>query len=109
MNDCIFCKIAKGEISTKFVYEDSDVVVFPDIRPFKPVHLLIVPKKHIPDFLEVQNASLFEKLCSIAQKMVKKEHLNGKGYRLSINGGGAQIINHLHIHLMGPMGLMVKD
>lgn len=103
MMDCVFCKIIKKEIEAKIVYEDDDVVVFPDIHPVKPVHLLIVPKKHIPDFLELSDDSVLVAAAKTIQKMVKQTKLEKKGFRIGINGGGAQVINHLHIHLMGPM------
>lgn len=102
--DCIFCKIRDKKILAKILYEDEDVMVFPDIRPAKPVHLLIVPKKHIGDIVEVEDPALFSKLFVIAQKMVAREGLRDKGFRLVINGGGAQLVAHLHIHLMGPVG-----
>jgi histidine triad (HIT) family protein len=104
MENCIFCKIAKREIPKEFTYEDDEVMVFSDIHPIKPIHLLIIPKKHIGEFLEVENSELFHKLFSVVQKMVKEQGLTDKGYRISINGGGAQLINHLHIHLFGPLG-----
>ncbi len=104
MENCIFCKIANHEFSTKFTYEDDDVMVFPDIHPVKPVHLLIVPKKHISDLKDVSDAGLFGKLMSVVQKMVVEQKLSNAGYRVLINGGGAQVVDHLHIHLMGPLG-----
>lgn len=88
----------------EFTYEDEDVMVFPDISPLRPIHLLIVAKKHIKDFLDLEDFGLLEKLISAAKKMIKDQGLEGKGYRLGINGGGAQAIDHLHIHLMGPIG-----
>lgn len=108
MEDCIFCKITRREIPKEFTYEDEDVMVFPDINPLKPIHLLIVPKKHIKDFLDVEDPVVFEKLFTVAQNMIRKEGLVAKGYRLVINGGGAQIIDHLHIHLLGPLGSKAK-
>ncbi len=100
--DCIFCKIRNKEISKNFIYEDKDVMVFEDIHPIRPVHLLIVPKKHISEFLTIADNLLFEKIFKVVQKMIK-EKLNNQGYRIVINGGGAQIVNHLHIHLVGPI------
>ena len=102
--DCVFCKIVNKEIPANLVYEDSDVIVFPDIHPVKPVHLLIVPKKHVKDFSELSDDSLLPVVRRVIQKMVVEKELEGKGYRIGINGGGAQAINHLHFHLMGPMG-----
>ena len=104
MEDCIFCKIANKEIAKEFTYEDEDVMVFPDINPIKPIHLLIVPKKHVQDFLDVTDPVLFEKVFRVVQSMIREQGIEEKGYRIGINGGGAQIVNHLHIHLMGPMG-----
>lgn len=109
MNDCIFCKIRDGEISKDFIYEDDDIMVFPDLNPLKPVHILIIPKKHIADFLEFNDDLLLNKIKRVIQMMIKREKLENKGYRIVVNGGGAQIINHLHIHLMGPIGQKVKN
>lgn len=102
--NCIFCKIRDGIISKKFTYEDKDVMVFPDIHPLKPIHLLIIPKKHIEDFNKFQDDVLFGKIRQAIQKVVKKQNVENKGYRIVINGGGAQAINHLHVHLLGPLG-----
>ncbi len=101
--DCIFCKIASKEIPKQFTYQDEDIMVFPDIKAIKPVHLLIMPKKHVPDFLDAEPV-LFEKMARVIQQMVRKEDLQDRGYRLIVNGGGAQIVDHLHIHLTGPWG-----
>jgi len=83
-------------------------MVFKDIHPVKPVHLLIVPKEHITDFLALEDPLLKEKLLTITQTMAESAELDDKGYRVVINGGGAQEVRHLHIHLMGPMGSNVK-
>lgn len=101
--DCIFCKIRDREIPKEFIYEDSDIMVFPDIHPIKPIHLLIIPKKHIKDFLDIEIKD-WEKISNVIKKIVKDKNLDGQGYRLGINGGGAQIIDHLHVHLMSPFG-----
>lgn len=102
--DCIFCRIRDREIPKDFTYEDEEIMVFPDIHPAKPVHLLVVPKKHISDFLKLEESHILEKVKKAIQKMVREHKLEDKGYRLIVNGGGAQIIHHLHFHLMGPMG-----
>ncbi|MBI2033253.1 MAG: HIT domain-containing protein [Candidatus Levybacteria bacterium] len=107
MNDCIFCKIANKEIPKEFVYEDEEIMVFSDIHPVKPIHLLIVPKKHLVDFTDVTEPLLFQKAGTIIQKLAKEQKLLGKGYRIVVNGGGAQIIDHLHFHLMGPVGIKI--
>ena len=103
MADCIFCKIKNREIPKDFTYEDEEVMVFPDIHPVKPVHLLVVPKEHIEDFLEFDSKDLALKLKTVIDKMIRENELDKKGYRVGVNGGGAQIIRHLHFHLMGPM------
>lgn len=100
---CVFCKIAKGEIPKEFNYEDDDIMVFPDIRPAKPVHLLIVPKKHYEDMMAIAEHHLFGKLFKTIQKMIIDNKLDTKGFRVILNGGGAQEIDHLHVHLIGPL------
>jgi len=103
MENCIFCKIVKKELPAKFVYEDNDVVAFPDIHPVRPVHIIIIPKEHISELTEVKNPEMFQKLFTVAQKIIAEQGLQGKGYRVVNNGGGAQLIDHLHIHIMGPV------
>ena len=103
MNDCIFCQIRDGKIPAKFVYQDDDVMVFPDIHPASPIHWLIVPKKHVSEVLFLEDAALENKLFRIIQKMIKQAELTDKGYKIVINGGGLQDVDHLHIHLRGPI------
>lgn len=103
MEDCIFCKIRDGKIPANFVYQDEDVMVFPDIHPVKPIHLLIIPKKHIKEFLVLEEYHLLEKLGKVIQRMIREKGLEDKGYRIMMNGGGHQDVDHLHIHLTGPM------
>ncbi len=103
MNDCPFCKIRDRKLPRKLVYEDEYVMVFPSIQPVKPSHLLIVPKEHIPEFRFVENPELREKLFAVVQKMIYEAKLEDRGYKIVINGGGHQEVDHLHIHLMGPM------
>ena len=102
--DCIFCKIARHEIPKDFVYEDEEVMVFPDIHPIKPTHLLIIPKQHIPTFSQLDNDIFLSKARKIMQQLIQDTHLEGEGYRIVINGGGAQAVDHVHIHLTGPWG-----
>lgn len=109
MDDCIFCKIARKEIPKEFTYEDEDVMVFPDINPLKPIHLLVMPKKHIEDFSDVADPVLMQKLWKTAQLMIGQMGLYKKGVRILINSQGAQIVPHLHIHLLGPMGKAVTE
>lgn len=100
MQDCVFCKIAKGELSAKFVYEDGEMMVFPDIHPVAPLHLLIVPKTHIEDLMSLEmSEEIWAKMTQIAKDLVAKNNL--KSYRLVLNGGEAKMVNHLHLHLLG--------
>lgn len=101
--NCIFCKIVSGEIPKEFDYEDDEILAFPDIAPLAPVHLIIIPKKHIEDFFHAK-ASDIAAISKGISHLVDKEKLMGKGYRIVVNGGGAQDIDHLHFHLKGPVG-----
>jgi len=100
--DCIFCKIAKKEAPADIVYEDNNFVVFPDIHPKAPTHVLIIPKKHIVSLQEVteHDTELMGTLLVTAQKVAKERQL--KGYKLEMHVGkeGGQIIDHLHLHLL---------
>lgn len=103
MENCIFCKIRDGIIPADFIYQDDAVMVFPDIHPQKPVHLLIIPKNHVSEFVAIEDMHLMKDISQVIQKMIKEKTLEDKGYRIQINGGGYQDVDHLHIHLMGPM------
>lgn len=102
MTNCVFCKIRDGIIPKEFDYEDKDVMVFPDINPSKPVHILVVPKKHIEDFLDLNDSKLMSKIKKVIDDVLQK-NLKNKGYRVSVNGGGAQLVNHVHFHIVGPI------
>jgi len=109
MDDCIFCKIVRKEFETKFLHEDDDFVVFNDIHPKAPVHLLIVPKRHIDSInhLEEQDENLAGKMLLLAKKMAEKSGVAEKGYKLILNVGkeGGQSVSHLHLHLLGGRSL----
>lgn len=107
METCIFCKIAIYEIPKEFSYEDKDVMAFPDINPIAQVHVLVMPKKHTKDFMDFKDSLVFQKVKDVIQKIIREKKLQSKGYRIVINGGGAQIIDHLHFHLIGPLGKKV--
>jgi histidine triad (HIT) family protein len=102
--DCIFCKIIRGEIPSKIVYQNEDVVAFPDINPITPVHLLIIPRKHITSLAGMTDAEtpLVGKMVKAANKIAKEQGISEKGYRLTINSGpdAGQIVPHLHMHFM---------
>ena len=102
--DCIFCKIARGEIPANKVYEDEEFVAFRDINPQAPTHILVIPKKHIESLSDVKEGDreLLGKLLWVAKKVAQELNLK-KGYRLVINTGpdGGQEVLHLHVHLLG--------
>jgi histidine triad (HIT) family protein len=105
MKDCIFCKIVDKELPSRIIYEDNKFIAFKDVNPKAPVHLLIIPKKHIPsvNHIEPQDADLVGKLILVAQKIAKKEGVSESGYRLIFNIGknAGQTVDHLHLHLLG--------
>ena len=105
MDDCIFCKIATKEIPADIRYEDEELIAFPDINPIAPIHLLIIPKKHIPSLIELSETevSLVGKMAGAANKLAKRENIAESGYRVVINCGeqGGQGVFHLHMHLLG--------
>jgi len=104
MSDCIFCKIAKGEIPSQKVYEDEDVFAFRDINPAAPIHFLIIPKKHITSLADAtaEDAALLGKMINLVPKLAKENGCLG-GFRTVINTGkdGGQVVPHLHIHVLG--------
>ncbi|MCQ2361608.1 MAG: histidine triad nucleotide-binding protein [Acidaminococcaceae bacterium] len=102
MSDCIFCKIIKGEIPCDKVYEDDKMIAIKDVAPVAPVHVLLIPKKHVPNILATE-ADLRLHLSSKMKELVKKLGVEEKGFRLVINTGvdGGQTVEHLHIHLIG--------
>ncbi len=103
--DCIFCKIINNEIPTEFLYEDKQLVVFKDINPLAPIHLLLVPKKHIRSIndLDESDTTIVSDLIMTARDMAEKMSVNKSGYRLFFNveKGGGQEVFHLHLHLIG--------
>ncbi len=104
-NDCLFCQIINKEIPSEFIYEDANFVVFRDINPQAPVHLLIVPKKHIRSIndLTPEDMQIISDIFIVARDMAKKEGVDKSGYKLVFNveKGGGQVIFHIHLHLIG--------
>jgi histidine triad (HIT) family protein len=102
---CRFCEIIKGERKADFVYEDDTLVVFKDIYPAAPVHLLVVPRKHIRSIndLEEEDLGILQKMFLKAKNIAQDQGIADKGYKLLINveRGGGQVIFHLHMHLFG--------
>ena len=101
--NCVFCKIVKKEISAQFFYENEELAAFKDIQPSAPVHILVVPKEHVPSIaqLEGKHRSVLADLIYIAKDLAVKQGL--RGYKLVFNVGreGGQVIDHLHLHLLG--------
>ena len=104
MEDCLFCRIVRGDIPSQKVYEDDDVLAFRDIHPKAPVHFLIIPKKHITslDEAEPEDAPLLGKMLSLTRTLALQEGCRN-AFRVIINTGrdGGQEVGHLHIHVLG--------
>ena len=107
--DCIFCKIAAGEIPSSKVYEDSQVLAFRDIHPQAPVHVLIIPKKHYAALNEMTDKEevLLGHMVHAAKIIAANEGVARSGYRVTINCGpdGGQVVQHVHLHLLGGRNL----
>lgn len=105
MDTCLFCKIVKKELSPEVAYEDNQFLAFKDIHPIAPIHLLIIPKKHIPsvDHLELYDKELVGELFVAARSIAKSQGISQTGYRLIFNVGAdaGQSVNHLHLHILG--------
>ncbi|MCX7705582.1 MAG: histidine triad nucleotide-binding protein [bacterium] len=105
MSDCVFCKITAGQAPAKKLYEDNDVIAFHDINPQAPVHILVIPRKHIRNLLYVdeKDALILSKLIMVATMMAKEQKIAEKGYRIVINTNrcAGQSVDHLHIHVLG--------
>ena len=105
MSDCIFCRIVSGEIPTKFAHQDEEVVAFHDVAPKAPVHLLIIPRRHLASLSEAraQDGALLGRILLTARELAAQEGLDEGGYRLLTNVGmdGGQSVAHLHFHLLG--------
>jgi len=102
--DCLFCRIARGEVPSRKVHEDAEVLAFHDIHPAAPVHFLMIPKKHVESLLSTGagDAAWLGKLLALAPQLAKGQGCDN-GFRVVINNGpdGGQEVNHLHIHILG--------
>lgn len=114
MTDCIFCKIVRGEIPCKKVFEDDDLLAFHDINPIAPVHFMVIPKQHVAslDHVDADHAPLLGKLFAKLGELARSQGL-ADGFRTIINTGrvGQQEVYHLHVHVVGgpdPLGPMLK-
>lgn len=109
MNDCLFCKIAAGEIPSAKVYEDDEVLAFRDIAPQAPVHVLVIPKKHVTGWYAAKDEqdALLAHLMRVAAKVAELEGVSESGFRVVSNCGAdaQQTVPHLHLHVLGGKAL----
>lgn len=112
MSDCIFCKIINKELPSTVVYEDEQILAFKDINPVTPVHILVIPKKHISNLNEVEpeDEAVIGKIYTVIKQIARKEGIAEKGYRIIVNCGedGGQEVGHLHFHILGGKKLGTK-
>lgn len=114
MEDCIFCRIARKEVPSEIVYEDDSIIAFKDINPQTPVHLLVIPKKHIPSLNDVreEDREVLGQAVLVLTQLAVENGLADRGYRMLVNCGrdGGQMVYHLHFHLLGgrSLGRMVS-
>jgi histidine triad (HIT) family protein len=102
-DSCLFCRIVRGEIPAKIIAENSHAIAFRDIDPKSPVHVLVVPRRHVASLSESSDGVELGELLLLAAKVARDEHIDGSGYRCVINTGadGAQSVHHLHVHVLG--------
>jgi histidine triad (HIT) family protein len=105
MTDCIFCRIGAKQISARVVMEDDEVLAFEDLNPQAPVHVLVIPKRHIAALKNVQqqDRALLGHLLAVATQVAQKKGIEESGYRVVANTGdnGGQTVSHLHLHVLG--------
>ncbi len=112
MEDCIFCKIINKEIPSSIVYEDEEIFAFKDIHPVAPVHILVIPKKHIQSIMQIEkeDQNVVGKIYTVIKNIAKQEGVAEDGFRVIVNCGknGGQEVPHLHFHLIGGKKLGTK-
>lgn len=110
MEECIFCKIVNGEINSEIVYEDDKILAFKDVNPQAPVHILIIPKEHIPTVMDIEDTELVADIYKIAQKLAREYDIADDGFRVVVNCNdqGGQVVYHIHFHLLGGKELSGK-
>ena len=103
MSDCLFCRIARGDIPAAFIAETDDAVSFRDINPQAPFHALVIPRVHIDSLASADDSALLGSLLTLAARIAKEQGIADDGYRVVINTGehGGQSVSHLHLHLLG--------
>ncbi len=102
-NDCVFCKIVQGDIPAAIVAENDSAIAFRDLDPQAPVHILVVPREHIPSLNNAQNGRVLGDVMSLSAEVARQEGISENGYRTVINTGhdGGQSVDHLHAHVLG--------
>ena len=104
MEDCLFCKIIKGEIPSTKVYEDDEILAFNDINPAAPIHILVIPKKHIESLAHMQkeDEAIVGKIYGVINKIAEEKGFKDNGYRVIVNCGkdAGQEVMHLHFHVL---------
>ena len=110
MEDCLFCKIVKGEVPSEKIYEDENVYAFKDIHPVAPVHILVIPKKHYTTLLDIEDTKIIGDIYSAINKIAKQEGIAEEGFRVIVNCGenGGQVVMHVHFHLIAGKKLGAK-
>lgn len=105
MSDCLFCRIARGELPSDRVHEDDQVIAFGDIAPQAPTHILVIPREHIASSADLSeaHAPLLGRLFAVAADLARQQGIESSGYRVVTNVGrdGGQSVPHLHLHLLG--------
>ncbi len=111
MEECVFCRIVKGEIPSEKVYEDGDVLAFEDIHPMAPVHVIVIPKRHVATLMDLKSdlSGIMTAMYRGAQETARRKGIDQRGFRTVINCNpeGGQIVYHLHMHVLG--GTRLKD
>lgn len=102
-DDCLFCRIVRKEIPAKLVAEDEHCVAFRDINPQAPVHILVIPREHVPSLDQATDAAMLGRLSLMAAELARKEGISESGYRTVVNTNSAagQTVFHVHLHLLG--------
>ena len=110
--NCIFCKIIAKQIPSDIVYEDEEIIAFKDIHPAAPIHILVIPKKHIPSLVELEeeDEKIVGRIYTVIKKIAKQVGIEKEGYRVIVNCGkdAGQEVPHLHFHLLGGKKLGAK-
>jgi len=100
---CLFCKIASGQIPATVVSEDEQTVAFRDLNPQAPTHVLVIPRRHVPNATAAASAGVWEAVMAMAARVAREENVHESGYRLVVNCGpqAGQTVDHLHVHVLG--------